>query len=140
MIEFEQCVSLIFKPFLHHAKNIVHSGNPTDLEMIWTALLKAMESLLQIVGEDEMQPDNDGNAMTPGMLRWTLKELASEHLRNVIMVLHAHGVLKGDPAPSDSLSIATWESIDRMSFCKGFAAEWRQSASHTDVPIAQAKS
>jgi hypothetical protein len=134
MIEFEQCVSLIFKPFLHHAKNIVHSGDPADLETVWIALLKAMESLLQI-GEDEVQPGNGGSAMTPGMLRWTLKELASEHLRNVIMVLHAHGVLKGDPASSDRLSIATWESIDRMPFCKGFVAEWRQSASHTDVPV-----
>ena len=127
MIEFEQSVSLIFKPFLNHAKTIVHSGDTQDLTTIWSALLRAMESLLQL-GDDERSPAN-GDAMSPGMLRWTLKELACEHLRNVLMILHAHGVLKGDPVPTDSFSVSTWESIDRMTFCTEFAADWKKFTS-----------
>jgi hypothetical protein len=127
MIEFEQSVSLIFKPFLNHAKSIVHSGDTQDLGIVWSALLHAMEKLLQL-GDDERSPAN-GDAMSPGMLRWTLKELACEHLRNVLMILHAHGVLKGDPSPSDGFSLLTWECVDRMTFCAEFAPEWKQSTS-----------
>ena len=127
MIEFEQSVSLIFKPFLNHAKSIVHSGDTQDLATVWFALLRAMESLLQI-GEDERSPSH-GDAMSPGMLRWTLKELACEHLRNVVMILHAHGVLKGNPASTDGFSVSTWECIDRMTFCTDLAAEWKQFTS-----------
>jgi hypothetical protein len=123
MIEFEQSVSLIFKPFLNHAKSIVHSEDSEDLDKIWFGILDAMENLLQ-VGEDERSPAN-GDAMSPGMLRWTLKELACEHLRNVIMILHAHGVLNGDPSSSDDFSEKTWKSIDRMTFCNEIANEWK---------------
>ncbi|KAI2505705.1 Sec7 domain [Fragilaria crotonensis] len=109
------------------ATHCIHSGDAQDLNTVWSALLRAMESLLQL-GEDERSPSH-GDAMSPGMLRWTLKELACEHLRNVIMILHAHGVLKGNPSSSDGFSLATWESIDRMTFCTNFAAEWKQFTS-----------
>lgn len=124
MIEFEQSVSLIFKPFLHHVRNIVASGTSSDLEKVWGNLLSAMERLLQEKPDEKTSSDGE-----PGALRRTLKELASEHLRNAIMVLHAHGVLDGNPDNSDSLSIETWTVIDRMTFCTERAKEWQETTS-----------
>jgi len=125
MIEFEQCVSLIFKPFLHHVKNIINSGCTTGLKEVWEKLLLAMEQLLQ-QKPDESDVSN-GDEMTPGILRKTLKELASEHLRNAIMVLHAHGVLMSNPADAENLSRDTWLIINRMSFCAHIAKEWQKT-------------
>lgn len=119
MIEFEQCVSLIFKPFLHHAKSICQDPLQ-NLELIWTALLQAMEQLLQLSDDEEQPSSNNNDAMTPGMLRWTLKELASEHLRNAIMVIHSHNKL------ADGMDTMTWEAIEQMSFCKHLVPEWKQ--------------
>mmetsp|Transcript_15948 Transcript_15948/g.23458 ORF Transcript_15948/g.23458 Transcript_15948/m.23458 type:complete len:1647 (+) Transcript_15948:145-5085(+) len=125
MIEFEQSVSLIFKPFVYHVKNIIVSGNSTDLEKVWSKLLSAMEELLQEKPDEKTSSDPSA----PGALRKTLKDLASEHLRNAIMVLHAHGVLHGNPDDSDSLSVETWIVIDRMTFCTERAKEWQETTS-----------
>mmetsp|Transcript_38390 Transcript_38390/g.42460 ORF Transcript_38390/g.42460 Transcript_38390/m.42460 type:complete len:1562 (+) Transcript_38390:322-5007(+) len=127
MIEFEQCVSLIFKPFLHHVKNIINYGCAFGLKEVWEKLLLAMEQLLQ-EKPDEIDI-SDGDKMTPGILRKTLKELASEHLRNAIMVLHSHGVLMSDPVDTENLSRDTWLVINRMTFCVHIAKEWQQAIS-----------
>jgi hypothetical protein len=118
MIEFEQCTSLIFKPLLHHLKSIVTSQ--ADFLSVWTALLETMERLLS-----EAVHGNDD----PDKLIQTLKELASEHLRNSIMVLHSNGVLTGHPLVDDEVSTITWDAVGKMAFCSSMIEDWKLQAS-----------
>jgi hypothetical protein len=125
MIEFEQCTSLMFKPLLHHLKSILKSQ--ADFLSVWTAILEAMERLLsEAVPENN---DSDEREMSSEKLIQTLKELASEHLRNSIMVMHSHGVLTGRPRPDDEVSTSTWDAVGKMAFCSSMIEEWKLQAS-----------
>jgi len=129
MIEFELCISLMFKPFLHHLKRIVSAD--ADLLSVWTGILKVLENLLRADDSLKVSPENDPGPATIKKARkilFTSRELASEHLRNAITVLIASGILKGKPESPHDLSALTWASIDKMSFCKDAVEEWKKSA------------
>ena len=126
MIEFEQCVSLLFKPLLHHLKRVVGAG--ADLMSVWEPVLAVLEELLR----DGTPMDGDKKReLTPDNLRTTLKELASEHLRNAIIVFHANGVLESNPSRdgdddnNTGISDMTWAAIDRMEFCRTLVKDWK---------------
>jgi len=130
MIEFELCISLIFKPFLHHLKRILKAD--ADLLSVWTGILKVLEDLLREGDNLQVNTENDptgGETIKRARkILFTSRELASEHLRNAITVLIATGVLKGEPESSQDLSALTWASIDKMTFCKNAVEEWKKSA------------
>ena len=71
------------------------------------------------------------NVVTRAQLFNTTKELASEHLRNAVMVLAAMGVLiDGVDSQSDAqeISLVTWSAIGSIGYCKPFLSEWKKSA------------
>ena len=126
MIEFELCISLLFKPLLHHLKSIL--SLEAEFLVVWSSLLKVMESLLVEGAGDGEDREVGGRMISPEKLRLTTKQLASEHLRNAVMVLIASGVVKGVSESPQDISDVTWASIERMSFCKEQAEEWKLSA------------
>jgi hypothetical protein len=130
MVEIELCISLVYKPLLHHLKRILSAQ--ADLLGVWSSLLAVMELLLCDETAHQSAEDDgelvDSRGMTPGQLRRSTKELASEHLRNAVMVLIASGVLKGEPESEGDISAMTWKSVSKMEFCKDKAEEWKQSA------------
>ena len=130
MIEVELCISLVYKALLHHLKRILNAE--ADLLGVWTSLLTVMEMLLGGADTDSQSLEDgelvDSRGMTPGQLRRSTKELASEHLRNAVMVLIASGVLKDVPESTEDISAVTWDSVNKMDFCKAQAEEWKQSA------------
>eukprot|EP00577_Skeletonema_sp_RCC1716_P009469 CAMPEP_0113433698 /NCGR_PEP_ID=MMETSP0013_2-20120614/35079_1 /TAXON_ID=2843 ORGANISM="Skeletonema costatum, Strain 1716" /NCGR_SAMPLE_ID=MMETSP0013_2 /ASSEMBLY_ACC=CAM_ASM_000158 /LENGTH=676 /DNA_ID=CAMNT_0000323419 /DNA_START=70 /DNA_END=2097 /DNA_ORIENTATION=+ /assembly_acc=CAM_ASM_000158 len=94
MIELELCISLLFKPFLHHLKNLVSLEQ--EFLGIWISMLGIMTHLL---GDDEApmeEDDYDDGIMTREKLFRLTQELGSEHLRNAVMVLIAMNVLVND--------------------------------------------
>ena len=137
LIELELCISLLFKPFLHHLKALISVKQ--DLFGIWISMLGIMTQLL---GEGSLsQNDEDSNGTESGVTRaklfQTTKELGSEHLRNAVMVLAAMGVLTnndgGDPTTDKSdyaqeISSMTWAAIGRIGYCKPHLEEWKSFA------------
>lgn len=145
MIELELCISLVFKPLLHHLKTLITVEE--EFAPLWSSVLSVMSQLLGDCGQntppgqgdDQRQhhPLEQDRAMTRDKLLLATKELGSEHLRNAVMVLIACGVLSGeDPGSSetkvrgedDDFSSRTWASIANMEFCRDRVGEWRQSA------------
>lgn len=126
LIELEMCISLLFKPFLHHLKRLLTMDKA--FVDIWVNMLGVMTLLL---GED-IAPQGEGDELTPERLLWTTKELGSEHLRNAILVLAACGVLKTPDA--GEVSALTWNSIDDMAFCQKYVAEWQQQGLKESPP------
>ena len=126
LIELEMCISLLFKPFLHHLKRLL-TMDKAFID-IWVNMLSVMTLLL---GEDTA-PQGEGDDLTPERLLWTTKELGSEHLRNAILVLAACGVLKTPDA--GEVSALTWNSIDDMAFCQKYVAEWQQQGLKESPP------
>lgn len=132
MIELELCVSLIFKPFLQNLS--VLREDETSLLTTWKSLLDASALLLG----DERPSDevNDSNQasddnMTIDKLLLTTKDLASERLKNAIIVLVSSGVLKESSSTQEesTLSLTTWNSIQQMKFCAANIEEWKLVAS-----------
>lgn len=131
MIEIELFISLMYKPLLHHLKRILSAN--ADLLGVWSSLLIVMEMLLGNEMVDESTEEDgelvDSNGMTPDQLRRTTKELASEHLRNAVMVLAASGVLRAVPESDGDISALTWASVSKMEFCRDQVEDWKKSAS-----------
>lgn len=119
LIELEMCISLIFKPFLHHLKRLLALND--DFVNIWVSMLGVMTLLL---GED-MAPPEDGDELTQERLLWSTKEVGSEHLRSSILVLAACGTLKSPDA--GEISALTWNSIDDMAFCEKYVSDWKDA-------------
>lgn len=130
MVEIELFICLMYKPFLHHLKRLV--GSEADLLGVWSSLLSVMVMLLGNEIIDESTEDDgelvDSNGMTPDQLRRSTKELASEHLRNAIMVLSASGILKAAADSEGDISGVTWDEVSKMDFCKDMVDEWKKSA------------
>merc|ERR1712048_1303344 len=96
---------------------------------IWKSLLDAMTLLLDRRPSLASEPQN--NSMD--RLLFTTQELASEHLRNAIMILGAYGIL-GDRRPQNEneenrFASLTWTAIGGMTFCAKYLEEWKMSAS-----------
>jgi len=140
LIELELCISLLFKPFLHHLKALISVKQ--EFIGIWISMLGVMTQLL---GEESLSQSNDhmngalreDGAVTRAKLFQTTKELGSEHLRNAIMVLAAMGMLV-DNDNDDSTNIisdgaqeissVTWAAIGSIGYCKPYLEEWKSSA------------
>mmetsp|Transcript_2900 Transcript_2900/g.6245 ORF Transcript_2900/g.6245 Transcript_2900/m.6245 type:complete len:1300 (+) Transcript_2900:2291-6190(+) len=131
LIELELCISLLFKPFLHHLKALISVRQ--EFVGIWISMLGIMTQLL---GEESAQDKEVNGAaredvVTRAKLFNTTKQLASEHLRNAVMVLAAMGVLiEDDDSKSDAqeFSSVTWAAIGSIGYCKPYLEEWKSSA------------
>ena len=143
MIELEQCVSLVFKPFVHFLKRLTLV--PNELTAIWISMLAVMAQLLgedSIDEEDESENDissvSKNGSMTRNKLLNTTKELASEHLRNAVMVLVEENILCSevevvdktdqDLTKAQNITSLTWSSIENMQYCRKYISEWKASA------------
>ena len=130
LIEVELCIAILFKPFLHHLKTLVYVKQ--EFFGIWISVLGIMKQLLG----DEMQNKSDskvarGDVVSRAKLFSTTKELASEHLRNAVMVLAAMGVLVADgdsKSDTQEISSVTWAAIGSIGYCKPVLDEWKRSA------------
>mmetsp|Transcript_49479 Transcript_49479/g.73587 ORF Transcript_49479/g.73587 Transcript_49479/m.73587 type:complete len:488 (+) Transcript_49479:35-1498(+) len=132
MIELKLCISLVFKPFLHHLKILIQIED--KFATLWESMLNVMEQLLgdeTSVTDFQDSPKQKVSAhMNRDMLLMTTKELGSEHLRNAVMVLMTYGVLESEASPSSKssdLSALTWTTIGSMGYCRNSIAEWKQS-------------
>mgnify|MGYP000449625138 CR=1 FL=1 len=139
MIELELCISLLFKPFLHHLKALVSVKE--EFVGIWISMLGIMTQLL---GEEAPARNEEDNAavregvVTREKLFLTTKELGSEHLRNAVMVLAAMGVLIDDVDDSKSdeqleFSSVTWSALRSIGYCKPFLEDWKSNCSESSV-------
>lgn len=124
MVELELCISLLFKPILHHLKKLL--AVEAEFVGIWISLLGIMTQLLgdQPCVRHKRSP---GAVVSRESLLQRTKELGSEHLRNAIMVLFALGVLTEDGSSSE-ISSVTWAAIGSIGYCKPLVQEWKQSA------------
>lgn len=129
LIELELCISLLFKPFLHHLKALVSIKE--EFMGVWISMLGI---ITQLLGEEAAQAKEENGAgreavVTRANLFNTTKELASEHLRNAVMVLAAMGVLingDDDSKPdAQEISSVTWAAIGSIGYCKPYLDEWR---------------
>jgi hypothetical protein len=130
MIEFELCISLIFKPLRHHLNTGMSAISDGNLSSIWKSVLSVLEELLR---EDSPSLDsNEGQPSLPVNLKATMNQLVNEHLQNAISVLIAAGVLlsEGYSKASEDISFITWESVGRMGIPESAVVEWRQQALH----------
>jgi hypothetical protein len=136
MIELKLCISLLFKPLLHHLRRIIEMGD--NFTMLWASILNVMEQLLSDESDQEATTTSSDrsvnvvpHSMTKSNLLLTTKELATEHLRNFIMVLMTYGVLDvDDTKKSDTnllISEVTWEALGNMTFCSEAVEEWKRS-------------
>ncbi len=128
MIEVELCISLLFKPFLHHIKTLVSVKQ--EFFGIWISLLGIMKQLL---GDEIVHNkfDSTVTVVSRAKLFSTTKELASEHLRNAVMVLAAMGVLTADDDSTydtQEISSVTWAAIGSIGYCTPVLDEWKKSA------------
>lgn len=158
MIEFEMCISLIFKPFLHHLRKLIRAE--TEFAAIWISILGVMTQLLgnesrsnrwggtysrknDCEYDDEYGNEDEGahfvgdaQNMSQEKLLRTTKELGSEHLRNAVMVLISLGVLHAandntagmQGSSKEDLSSITWNTIQHIEFCSGHIEEWQRAA------------
>eukprot|EP00579_Thalassiosira_antarctica_P012680 CAMPEP_0201921956 /NCGR_PEP_ID=MMETSP0903-20130614/10133_1 /ASSEMBLY_ACC=CAM_ASM_000552 /TAXON_ID=420261 /ORGANISM="Thalassiosira antarctica, Strain CCMP982" /LENGTH=2026 /DNA_ID=CAMNT_0048459001 /DNA_START=149 /DNA_END=6229 /DNA_ORIENTATION=+ len=138
LIELELCISLLFKPFLHHLKALISVKH--EFVGIWISMLGIMTQLLGEESSLQNEEDDVGvreDGVTRAKLFQTTKELGSEHLRNAIMVLAAMGVLiddEGDDSTkkrsddAQEISAVTWAAIGSIGYCKPYLEEWKSSA------------
>lgn len=124
MAELELCISLLFKPLLHHLKILLTIE--TEFIGIWLSLLGIMTQLL---GDEPFTDRNKkpGAVVSRESLLQRTKELGSEHLRNAIMVMFAFGVLTED-GTGNEISSVTWSAIGSIGYCRPLIDDWKQSA------------
>ena len=136
MIELELCISLIFKPLLHHLRHLLN--DPDNFLRLWKSILEAVALLLgDKQGDDASTASHD---RTMDNLLLTTKELAKEHLRNAVMVLSASSIISGESSEDGTdISSVTWNSIQSMEFCKVYVEEWKQTALEGDENLAMSK-
>lgn len=132
--EFELCLSLMFKPFLHYLHEKKLSSNQRDFLDLWLSILGTLKLLLG----DHQEEENPGaidsvehDAITMKHVRrrkllTSTREVASERLQNAIMVLMAYGQIESADAEHErgSLSDLTWRSVKSMQFCSTRIDEW----------------
>lgn len=118
MIEFELCIGLIFKPFRHHLRRALTEGLESHIVPLWSAVLSVLEELLS----SSVSEDRSGLSET---LHKTMHDLATEHLRNAIVMLVSSGVLV-DPKSDAGMSGDTQAAILRMGISKNSLDNWIQ--------------
>ncbi len=106
MVEFEMCLSLVFKPLRHHLQQLV--AEDSNLPILWATVLQVVEKLLAPSPSETQQPS------IPANLKSTMNSLTNEHLKNAIQVLLNAGVLSTEPRQPGDLTDLTWQSVHRM--------------------------
>jgi len=132
MIELELCISVTFKPFIHHLCRLI--TRPKELTAIWMSIIYIVSQLL--AEETNGCATTENQSMETHILSVT-KELASEHLRNAIMVLASNGVIDGkgsnDTDDSDhrteihEIESLTWNALEKIEYCKKLIPAWKIS-------------
>lgn len=117
MIELEMCLSSTFKPFLQYIKRLATS--PKALSMIWLSVLKVSAELLS---KECYEQDGTYFPLSPSLLHAT-KELATEHLRNAVMILMAKGICNDTDS---EISVLTWSTLGNISYIQEMIPEWRK--------------
>lgn len=124
MIELELCISLVFKPVLHHLRSLL--VDPGKFLILWKSVLGTVGLLLGDIDGDEA---NFPHMRTMDNLLSTTKELASEHLRNAVMVLTASKIISGESNDDGTdISSVTWNFISNMEYCREHVEEWKHAA------------
>lgn len=122
MIELKMCISATFKPFMQYIKRL--SSSPKDLSMIWMSILKVSAELLS---KESYEQDETYFPVPPSLLH-TTKQLATEHLRNAVMMLIAKGILSGGAVDTvndeEDISILTWSTLNNISYIQEMIPEW----------------
>ncbi len=126
LIEMELCISCIFKPFLHYLKRL--SNNPEDLAIVWMSMLNFMTELLNQEAPPNKKRYTNPN-MSPSAQLNAMKQLATEHLRNAIMILMSKGIVDDECKDENELSFKTWNAIENIAYIKKFIPEWKESGS-----------
>lgn len=132
LIELELCISVTFKPFIHHLRILM--TQPKELTAIWMSILSIVSQLL---GEETHgSVTTEIQSMETRILSVT-KQLASEHLRNAIMVLASNGVIEGKGSNNvddsdhctkiDDIEALTWNALDKIVYCKKLIPAWKLS-------------
>ena len=116
MIEFELCISLTFKPFLHYLNRL--SASPENLSTVWISMLSIIAELFSV---DKTQ------LSIPVNLFKAFQQLATEHLRNAVMILMSKGIVETDGNGEENITSATWQKIEEIEFVKSFISEWKDS-------------
>jgi hypothetical protein len=124
LIEMELCISAIFKPFLHYLKRL--ANNPEHLATVWMSMLDSMTELLKQEAASNPKKYTNPN-MSPSAQLNATKQLATEHLRNAIMILMAKGIVSNEATDGNELSTKTWNAIENISYIKDLIPEWKQS-------------
>lgn len=106
MVEFEMCLSLVFKPLRQHLQQLVVVES--SLHTLWRAVLQVVENLFVPSSSKADQPS------IPANLKDTMNSLANEHLKNAIQGLLNAGVLSMEPRAPGDLTDLTWQSVHRM--------------------------
>ena len=125
MIELELCVSVTFKPFIHHICRLI--SRPKELETIWMSIISIVSQLL---GKESNEVGTSENQRVGTHILSVTKELAAEHLRNAIMVLASNGVIGGKGGSNDCTEIEslTWNAIEKIGYCEKFVPVWKNGA------------
>jgi len=139
LIELELCISLLFKPFLHHLKALVSVQQ--EFIAVWTSMLGIMTQLLGegSSDQDEEADESEGVSTRENLFQRT-KELGTMHLRNAVMVLAAMGVLGEEDGRETKevgvnvmdgnehdISSVTWAAIASIGYCKPHLEEWKNA-------------
>jgi len=127
MIELELCISVTFKPFIHHICRLI--SRPKELTTIWMSIIAIASQLL---GKESTEIAPTENQPVGTHILSVTKELASEHLRNAIMVLASNGVIDGkgtsdvdDDSGYTEIESLTWNAIERIAYCRKFIPAWK---------------
>ena len=124
MIELELYISTIFKPFLHQLGKLM--DNQEQLTAVWMSLLSVLSHLLG----KETASQNDKEMLNNNVLKAT-KDLATEHLRNSVMILVSKDVLQCDDditsTEGENFGSMTWTTINSITHCKHLIQEWKLS-------------
>jgi len=134
LIELELCISVIFKPFIHHLGRLI--SHPKRLMTIWMSIIDIMSNLL---GKEADEYGNVENKSIQAHILSVTKELASEHLRNAIMVLISNGVIDCKKADNyddkcEDIGSMTWNAVGKIEYCRKSIPEWKRSSS-LDNPV-----
>lgn len=133
LIEMELCISAIFKPFLHYLKRLVAS--PDHLTTVWMGMLNFMAQLLQQEAANSPRSHKHPNKSPAAQLKAT-KQLATEHLRNAIMILMSKGIVVCSEASDENeFSLKTWSAIENMPYIKDLIPEWKHFGAGEKVPL-----
>jgi len=137
LIELELCISIIFKPFVHHMKGWI--SNPNEFSTMWMSILDVISHLLttsSTIKEDQNKETNSKVATmeTSYSLLLTTQEFAAEHIRNAVMLLLSNGIIKlmeeDELVACDlevDINVMTWKTMAKIPFCDKFFTEWREA-------------